>query len=175
MVMRHSADEVAFRCTTCEPAGLSVQLPLDAPAFGALVGEVRRPSAIRARVTEWARSYWLAGGTTPSPMPCVRCGREVAPRTYVREDTTAWASRHGWYSECDACGQQVSASVAGLALALREVREARRSEPRLRLLPARDVERDGQPAKVVEVATPQGRPVVGAVFLAGSLRLVHVE
>jgi RNA polymerase sigma-70 factor (ECF subfamily) len=72
MVMRHSADEVAFRCTTCEPTGLSVQLPLDAPAFGALVGEVRRPSAIRSRVTEWARSYWLADGTAPVPMPCVR-------------------------------------------------------------------------------------------------------
>jgi RNA polymerase sigma-70 factor (ECF subfamily) len=175
MVMRHSAAEVAFRCLTCEPAGLSVQLPLDAPAFGALVGDVRRPSAIRSRVTDWARSYWLADGTAPVPRPCVRCGREVTPHTYDREDDSAWWSRHGWYAECDGCGQQVSSSVAGLALALPEVRDARRLESRLRLLPARDVEREGQPAKVVEVATRQGRPVVGAVFLTESLRLVHVD
>ena len=44
----------------------------------------------------------------------------------------------------------------------------------LRLLPTRDVVRDGVDAKVVGVGSVGGTPVVSAVFLADSLRLVHV-
>jgi hypothetical protein len=64
--------------------------------------------------------------------------------------------------------------MAGLVLARPEVRAALRRDPRLRLLPARDVVRDGAAAKVVGVASLDGTPVVSAVFLADSLRLVHV-
>jgi hypothetical protein len=95
--------------------------------------------------------------------------------TYVREDVEHWSGRHGWYAECDACGEVVSGSVSGLALARPEVRAALKREPRLRLLPVRDVVRDGLDAKVVSVGTGDGVPVVSAVFLRESLRLVHVE
>jgi hypothetical protein len=64
--------------------------------------------------------------------------------------------------------------MAGLVLARPEVRAALRREPRLRLLPTRDVVRDGVDAKVVGVGRVGGTPVVSAVFLADSLRLVHV-
>ena len=64
--------------------------------------------------------------------------------------------------------------MAGLTLARPEVRAALKREPRLRLLPTRDVVRDGVDAKVVGVGGVGGTPVVSAVFLADSLRLVHV-
>jgi RNA polymerase sigma-70 factor (ECF subfamily) len=168
--MRYDASEVAFRCRSCDPDSLSARLPLDAPAFGALVGDVRRPSAIQSRVAAWTRTYWES--TDPA---CVRCDRPVRPMTYVREDVEHWSGRHGWYAECDACGEVVSGSVSGLALARPEVRAALKREPRLRLLPVRDVVRDGLDAKVVSVGTGDGVPVVSAVFLRESLRLVHVE
>jgi RNA polymerase sigma-70 factor (ECF subfamily) len=168
--MRHDATEVAFRCGACDPDGLSVRLPLDAPAFGALVGDVRRPSAVQSRVAAWTNAYWESA--TPA---CVRCDRPVRALRYVREDVERWSSRHGWYAECDACGEVVSGSVSGVALARPEVRAALKRDPRLRLLPVRDVVRDGADAKVVSVGTAAGEPVVSTVFLAGSLRLVHVD
>ena len=86
----------------------------------------------------------------------------------------SWSGRHGWFAECDGCGEVVTGSMAGLTLARPEVRAALAREPRLRLLPARDVVRDGADAKVVSVGGADGVPVVSAVFLADSLRLVHV-
>jgi RNA polymerase sigma factor (sigma-70 family) len=167
--MRHDASEVAFRCPSCDPDGLSARLPLDAPAFAALVGDVRRPSAIQSRVATWTSSYWDAAEPA-----CVRCDRTVRPRAYKRDDVERWSSRHGWYAECDACGEVVSGSVSGRALAQPEVRAALKRHPRLQLLPARDVVRDGRDAKVVSLGTRDGVPVVSAVFLRDSLELVHV-
>jgi RNA polymerase sigma-70 factor (ECF subfamily) len=167
--MRHDAAEVAFRCMTCDPDGLTVRLPLDARAFGALVGDVRRPTAIQSRLATWTLEYW--GSASPA---CVRCEQPVQPRPYVREEVERWSSRHGWYAECDSCGEVVSGSLSGLALAQPEVRAALKREPRLRMLPVRDVVRDGADAKVVSVGTDDGADVVSAVFLRDSLRLVDV-
>jgi RNA polymerase sigma factor (sigma-70 family) len=168
--LRHDATEVAFRCGACDPDGLSVRLPLDVPAFSELVGDVRRPSAIQSRLAAWTNDYWYSPGPT-----CVRCDLPVRPQPYARDDVERWSSRHGWYAECAACGEVVSGSVSGLALARPEVRAAIRRDARLRLLPARDVVRDGVDAKVVSVGTEAGAPVVSTIFAAESLRLVHVE
>ncbi len=166
--VRQDDAEVAFRCRLCDPTGLSVHLPLDAPVFGALVGEVRRPSAIQARIAVWTHTYWRSAAPA-----CVRCHRPVTPRPYTRPELGHWSSRHGWVATCDGCGEQVTGSLTGLALAHPTVREVRRREPRLRVLPVRDVVRDGSPAKVVEFGTDDG-PAVSAVFLRESMRLVHV-
>jgi RNA polymerase sigma-70 factor (ECF subfamily) len=168
--MRYDDSAVAFRCRSCDADGLSVRLPLDAPAFAALVGDVRRPSAIQSRVATWTRGYWSSAAPR-----CVRCDREVTPLPYAREDVERWSCRHGWYASCAGCGEEVSGSVAGLALALPEVGAARRRDARLRALPVRDVVRDGRDAKVVAFGTTDGTPVVSAVFLRDSLALVHVD
>jgi RNA polymerase sigma-70 factor (ECF subfamily) len=167
--MRYDDSAVAFRCRACDADGLSVRLPLDAPAFAALVGDVRRPSAIQSRVATWTRGYWSSAAPR-----CVRCDRDVTPLPYTREDVERWSCRRGWYAACECCGEVVSSSVAGLALARPEVRTALKRDPRLRLLPVRDVVRDGADAKVVSLGTAHGEAVVSAVFLSESLRLVHV-
>ena len=98
VLMRHDATEVAFRCRTCDPdaSSLSTRMPLDTPVFGALLGDVRRPSAVQTRVAAWTDAYWVS--TDPS---CVRCDRPVTPRPYTRDDVESWSGRHGWYAECD--------------------------------------------------------------------------
>ena len=168
--LRHDVSEVAFRCPACDPGGLSTRLPLDAPTFATLVGDVRRPSAILARIAGWTNGYW---GSTDCL--CVRCGKPVSARTYERDDVDRWSSRHGWYAECSACGEVVSGSVSGLVLARPEARAALKRNPRLRLLPARDVVHAGADAKVVSLGSEIGDAVVSAVVLTGSLRLVRVD
>jgi RNA polymerase sigma-70 factor (ECF subfamily) len=175
--MRHDATEVAFRCRGCDPAGLSTRVPLDVPSFSSLVGSLRRPSAIFSRISQWSRDYWGSTSTTggqSNHARCVRCGARVTARTYTREELGCWAGRHGWYAVCDVCGESVSGSIAGLAVAQPEVQAVRRREPALRMLPVRDVVRDDQPAKVVSFSGAGDREVASVVFLRDSLRLVHV-
>jgi hypothetical protein len=177
VTLRHDAAELAFRCQGCDPNGLTTRVPMDVPSFSSLIGSVRRPSAIFARVSQWSRSYWAstsATGGRSNLARCVRCGAVVTARAYTREERLCWAGRHGWYATCAACGEEVSGSVAGLALAQPEVQAVRRREPALRMLPVRDVIRDDQPAKVVGFSGSGDREVASVVFLRDSLRLVHV-
>lgn len=176
-LIRQTPTEVAFRCPDCDPGGMSVRLPLDAPAFTTLLGGVRRPSAVLQRVAAWTRDYWASD----SPR-CVRCDRPVTLGRYAREEPQRiapsagrWSNRHGWYAACSGCGEEVSGSVAGQALALPEVQAARRRDPRLRALPEREIVRDGAAATVVGFGDANGTAVVSAVFLQSSLRLVHLD
>jgi len=173
VLMRYERTAVSFRCGGCDPTGVSVHVPLEVPGFHHLLGHLRRPSAILARLADWSVAYWhpVDGRTAP----CVRCGETVKTAPYTRPDMPTWSVRRGWYAACEACGQEVSGSVAGLASSLPAVREARRREPRLLALPVRDVVRDGHDAKVVSFGTPEGRSLASAVFLNDSLRLVHVD
>jgi RNA polymerase sigma factor (sigma-70 family) len=173
--LRRSTHEavVAFRCTTCGPDTLSVRLPLDTPVFAELVGGLQRPSAIVARTADWSLGYW-SPTQRPGRAACVRCGRGLQVLPYTRPDYATWSARHGWYVDCDHCGEQTSGSLAGIAHALPAVRSARRRLPRLRALPVREVERDGQPAMVVAFSGGGGADDAAAVFSRDTYRLLHV-
>jgi hypothetical protein len=170
MQMRHDDTEVALRCPSCDGSALSARVPLGAPAFAALVGDVRRPTAIQSRLAAWTGGYW----SSEAPR-CVRCDRVVVPRTYTRDEPGAWSSRHGWWAGCAACGEEVNSSVAGLVLSVPEVRAARRRTPGLRALPDREVDHAGTPAVVVALGGADGTPRVSAVVLRDSLRIVRVD
>lgn len=176
VLLRRDGLELAFRCQVCDPAGLMVRLPMDTPVFARLIGDLQRPSAINDRTASWSLAYWssTAGGSGTGDARCVRCDTRVAIVPYERPEHPSWSGRHGWYATCGVCGEQVSGSIMGLALSLPEVRAVRRREPRLRALPVKDVVRDGQAAKVVGFAGPQGDEIASAVFLRDTLRLVHV-
>ena len=108
VLMRQDSSEVAFRCRTCDPDALSTRMPLDAPVFHALLGDVRRPSAVRARVAAWTDAYWVSAD--PS---CVRCDRQVAPRPYVRDDVESWSGRRSSASPGYGCCPPATSSVKG--------------------------------------------------------------
>lgn len=170
MELRHDDAEVALRCPSCDGTALSARLPLSAPAFASLVGDVRRPSALQSRLAAWTDGYWTA-----SAPRCVRCDRAVTPRAYTRDGHGSWSSLHGWHARCAACGEEVSSSVGGLVLSLPEVREARRRTPGLRALPDREVDHAGSRAVVVALGDAGGTPHVSAVVLRDSLRIVRVD
>jgi RNA polymerase sigma factor (sigma-70 family) len=174
IVMRHNEAEVALRCVGCDPDGVMVHVPLDAPAFKRVIGDVRRPSAIQSRTARWSTAYWDLTGEHKTSS-CVRCSRDVTHAPYSRSGTPSWSSRCGWFARCGSCGQEVSGSIAGVTLALPAAQAARKREPRLRALPVRDIVRDGRDAKVVGYGSPDGTTLVSAVFLRDSLRLVLVD
>ena len=80
----------------------------------------------------------------------------------------------GLLVECESCGEQVSSSVEGLALARAEVRHFRRDHPRTRLLPRRDLDFGGAPAFAVRVEDVVGRSGVDVVFARETSRVLTV-
>lgn len=176
VVVRRDVAEraVAFRCTTCEPHGLSARFPLDNPVFDRLVGGLQRPSAILARTAGWSHAYWATAGHEKHVL-CTRCRRSVEVRPFERPELSSWSSRHGWYVDCAVCGEQVCCSLGGLALAVPDVRAARARDPRLRSLPVREVVRDGRPAMVVAFAGEHRSDDVSVIFERDTQRLVHVS
>jgi RNA polymerase sigma factor (sigma-70 family) len=170
MIVSTPAGFVSFRCPRCTPesAGRTHAFDMTNPAFARLLAPVSRPTAILDRASRWVDHYFLATDATPRPVrrnACTRCDRPVLVRRYRREGPEVpGALEVGLYTRCAACGEQVSSSLAGLALAHPEVREFRRGQPRLTLVPLRSTEAHGRAALVVGYRVPGGRAAVDVVF-----------
>jgi hypothetical protein len=157
LVMMHSTapDQVAFRCPRCTPSaqGRTHVFDLSNPTFARLLSSVRRPTAILSRTSQWADGYFRAGdvGRVAGSRPgCTRCGGEVRVRRFRRDGPEfAPVSRIGLYVECAACHQEVCSSLAGLALALPDIRAFRRRHPRISVRSLRSVESGGRPTLVL--------------------------
>jgi RNA polymerase sigma factor (sigma-70 family) len=165
-------DAVTFSCPECSPGVPGSDFPLANPVFAGLVGGLVRPSAILARTGDWLQRYFGAGaGADASHTACTRCGRAVKVQRYHRAESK---NPEGLFVACGSCGEQVSSSVEGLALARAEVRRFRRDHPRTRLLPRRDLDFGGAPAFAVRVEDVVGRGGVDVVFARETLRVLAV-
>ena len=163
-------DAVTFSCPDCSPGVPGSDFPLGNPHFADLVGGLVRPTAILARTGDWLQRYF-GGGAGGSENACTRCGRPVKVKRYRGAESK---NPDGLYVGCDRCGEQVSSSVEGLALARAEVRRFRRAHPRTRLLPRRDLDFGGAPAFAIRVEDVAGHGAVDVVFARESLRVLAV-
>jgi RNA polymerase sigma factor (sigma-70 family) len=143
-----SAQVVQARCDRCDPVGLASSWRLDNPTLAPHLTAVRRPSAVVGRMTAWSYAWWpsaiLAGHA-----PCTRCGADVGVLPYERPEPLETHVRRGWHASCDACGEVLTSSLLGLALACPEVRALRSRRPRAHAAPTRTVEHLGGVAVVV--------------------------
>jgi len=171
------AATVSFRCPRCNPglASQEAEFPLANPEFGRLVGDLVRPARILARVSEWTRGYYL-GGLAAGHVSCTRCGAAARVERYSREGTLAHrVHRLGLFVECRACGEQLSTSLNGIALALPELRSFRREHPRTRAVPNREVDSGGARAVVVGFESLQGNARADVMFDQETLRVLEVS
>jgi RNA polymerase sigma factor (sigma-70 family) len=170
MRSREVRDAVTFSCPQCSPGVPGSDFPLANPFFAELVGGLVRPTAILARTGDWLQRY-LGAGAGALPVACTRCGRAAEVQRYRRAESR---NPDGLFVACDACGEQVSSSVEGLALARSEVRRFRRDEPRTQVLPRRELDFGGAPAFAVRVEALAGHRGVDVVFARESLRVLAV-
>jgi hypothetical protein len=162
---------VAFRCPACTPAGTTSAFRLENPFFSRLLGGLVRPTAILARGGDWSRRYF-AGGAGAEDVACTRCGRALRLRRYSHDRDGR--AGDGLYADCSSCGEQVSSSVRGLALALPEVRRFGREHPRSKAVPPRAVAFAGVPAILVRHEDVLGSAGAEVVFERDTLRVLHV-
>jgi RNA polymerase sigma-70 factor (ECF subfamily) len=154
---------VELRCERCNPDSVSASWRLDNPVLRAHLTAVRRPSALVGRMALWSHDWWPtaieAGRAT-----CTRCGTEVPVLPYQRSDVEEVHTRRGWHASCDTCGEVLSTSLLGLALAVPEVRGLRVRRPRAHSLPTHAVETAGRPALVVVLADDASGDRVDVLF-----------
>jgi len=168
--MRRDEISVQFRCRSCSTTRPATVVPRRGVLSGLVEGVVR-PSAILARVARWNADYWSGPGATST---CPGCGDPVARRAYERDELTDLADRHGWWTRCDQCDEEVSSSLLGIAAALPAVLEVRRRHPDLRLTQAARIERDGVDAVRLGFGRADGRVLVTAVLGRDRPGLLHV-
>jgi hypothetical protein len=145
-----SAGVVEARCDRCEPGGLASCWSLENPALRPHLTAVARPSAVVSRMADWSHGWWPTA-IDSGRAPCTRCGAEVRVAQYERAEVDDPRTRRGWHASCAVCGEVLTTSLLGLALALPEMRALRSRRPRAHAVPTRHLERDGRPTLVVGV------------------------
>jgi hypothetical protein len=142
------AGVVEARCDGCNRDSLASSWSLDNPTLGPHLRAVSRPTAVVARMLDWAREWWPAA-IAAGRASCTRCGRDVPVRPYARPGDGDVQTGRGWHASCPACDEVLSSSLLGLALATTEARALRSRRPRAHAVPTRDTEHAGRPALVV--------------------------
>jgi RNA polymerase sigma-70 factor (ECF subfamily) len=183
LVMTETASPatVWFSCPRCTPGadGRTHVFDLTNPTFARLLGPVTRPTAILRRAASWADHYFLGperGRRDNRMVDCTRCGRRVRVRRYRREGSGfPDAARLGLAADCSICGQEVSSSLGGLALAQPAVQSFRRRHPRIAALPLRRVDTVGRSTLVVGYRETAALRGIDVVFDATTLAIVGVD
>lgn len=146
----HLAGEVQLRCDACRPGGLASSWRLDNPTLAPHLEAVRRPTAVVARMSAWAHGWWLPA-IESGQARCTRCASAGVVRPYQRPGADDPHVGRGWRASCEDCGEELTISLLGLALAQPETRALCRRRPRAHALPTRHVDLDGRRALLVAV------------------------
>ena len=167
--IQRDADAVRLRCDHCEPDGVASMWRLDNPTLAPRIGSLQRPSAIVARMAEWAHGWW-PDAVERGQVRCTRCQAQVVVEPYDRGGVTDVRSERGWAASCAACGEVMSTSLLGLLLATPEARELRTRHPRAFARPTRR-EHDRLVVGLHDEGSGAG---VDAVYDEATSRLVRV-
>ncbi len=150
----------------------------------ALFGYVKTYKPALARLLTWGETYYYPNLLTHT-VPCLHCGRPTTLRLNPSADAPSWVQasygdRQGVYHECECSSpiyrgsSQNWASLDFLTLCLPQGRRFLRDHPRMRRLPAHEIETDGRPAIVTrfESVTEQAHfEVVSALDTYEALRV----
>ena len=137
---------VELRCPRCS-TDVASAYRLDDPVQGPLLAGVSRPSALLARMADWAAAYWPADGV--GRVSCTRCAAEVIVTPYARPDVRDAREARGWRAACPRCGAEQTTSWGGVALLQPATRALRRRRPAAHAVPTRHETVAGRPVVVV--------------------------
>jgi RNA polymerase sigma factor (sigma-70 family) len=157
------AGVVEARCDRCEPAGVASAWSMDNPALRPHLSAVTRPSAVVGRMADWSHGWWPAA-IDCGLASCTRCGAETRVVPYERPELEDPRNRRGWHASCAACGEVLTTSLLGLALARPELRALRARRPRAHAVPTQRIEHVGRPALVVGVVDDGSGDRVDVLF-----------
>ena len=144
-----------------------------------ILGGVKGYKPAISRVHNWSHRYYRPNLLNPT-IPCVTCGHPTILRKGPSEDPDLHLkdrNRYGLFHVCENCSPVRSywASLEWLVLSLPEGRSFEQAHPRIRLLPAQEVERDGRPAIVTTYESVTDHERLAVVSALDSYEVLHVE
>ncbi len=144
--------------------------------FRNLLGDVRAYKPALSRLLTWVHGYY-ARGLEDGAVGCAICGRVTRLRAGVPDTVPPHARGFpGLHVRCEGCAGVVCAeSVFGLALSVPEAGRFWREHPRIRTLPAREVECGGAPALVITFESLTGPARLDAVLARDTFRLLGMH
>lgn len=153
------------RCAQSRTEGVAQDDFIDHVNVQGILDGVQTFKAALNRVGTWADSYYRAGSIMREA-PC-RCGCMVSLAP-MRPD------EHGLRASC-ACQAPYHANIAGIALSTAEARRFWRAQPRIHLLPYREVEMGGRQVIVVRYEAVGGGVQLDTLFVRDSYELLSVH
>ena len=167
----------ALRCPTCDPNPESIMAGLDlTKAYHSnLLGNVKsyKPAYTRL-VTAFAPLYHQA--LKGNPVPCLACGQPVE----VRIDRERKSHKHdGEVSQiilhCPSCGWASNKTLSGLVMAMPEAQRFWREHPRLKILPAQELESGGSAAILTRLQSLSGTAELAVVSRRETFETIAVH
>jgi RNA polymerase sigma-70 factor (ECF subfamily) len=139
-------------------------------------GQVKGYGRALSRTLDWMDTYYRRA-LTERTVTCYVCGTALSLRGSAPLALTGWGADHalGFLHRCHSCGAASSQPLAGLALASPAGRRFQQAHPRMRLLPAQDIEADGHPAVVVRFVSLTTRDALDVVFARVSGRVLRIQ
>ncbi len=164
--------ELTLRCPACCRAPTA---NVASYASSAMFGGMKSFRAAHNRLLAWFEMLF-GEGLSHGALPCFACGARAAASV----DPVPGGSWDRWavpgiHIRCPVCGSKVDSTMSGRVLSLPEVRAFWRAHPRLRLLPARAVEADGERAVVTRYEDATGGTRLEVVCSLDSLRVLAIH
>jgi len=169
----------ALTCPVCcsgwMPGVVSATSFADMPALGTALRGVNGYKAAFNRLLTWSGGFYRHG-LAHRAAACPKCGH-AAP-VYTGPPThwpTAPQTAHMIHLRCDRCGITPNVALAGLVLALPDVRRFWQAHPRMKLLPDRLISVAGHPAVLTTFASITGCGSLDVLSDAKDYRVLRVE
>ena len=146
---RYQRDEAfALRCPRCDPdpESLMAGLDLTKPCHASLLGNTKSYKPAYSRLlTAFMPLYRQALNSQPAP--CLACGNSV--RVAVEHNKQKHKQSPSFSQitlQCPVCGWASNKSLTGLVIGTPEAQRFWRENPRMRTLPAQEIDVQGSPA-----------------------------
>lgn len=167
----------ALRCPVCDPDPESIMAGLDlTKAYHAdLLGNVKTYKPAYARlVTAFAPLYHQA--LKGNPAPCLACGQPVTVQVEHRSRELKHAGDvHQITLHCPHCGWASNKTLSGLVMATPEAQRFWREHPRLKILPAQEIEASGSPAILTRIQSISSVAQLAVISRRQTFELIGVH
>jgi|SRR5579884_1086418 RNA polymerase sigma-70 factor (ECF subfamily) len=168
--------ELWLTCPLCFP---DPENPMQHTYLPKILGGVKGYKPALSRVYKWDYSYYQPNLLT-LVVPCMHCGRPCLLQRGPSDhpSLTPWhRNRHGVFHCCDHCtpDDYSWSSLEFMVLSLPELQDFKREHPRIRILPAQEIEAEGRPAIVTTFESVTNAERIVAVSARDTYETLRIE
>lgn len=175
---KYRKDEVfALRCPTCDPdvEGLMAGLDLTKPYHARLLGNTKTYKPAYSRLLA-ALAPLYQQALTSHAAPCLACGGSVQATIEHDKQTHKASSGFGQVTlHCPACGWASNKSLAGLVIGSPAAQRFWREHPRMRTLPAQEIDMQGSMAYLTRLQSMTSSAELVSISHRDTFELMQVH